>query len=557
MGSSAKDVPVLGRSDLDRLQTYMNARQIGAGLQWLDLHRSEFESLCPDTPEAFAILVCLMQWVDVGWDGLPLVRRFVESLPVQVHSELRLLDYLRLSVAQGMVHMHDQEPDAAIRRFELALPLLREGCRDRLLLALAHFWKAHCHRKKAEYDLARTHVNEARAIAIEAGIAPFVSVMRVLESWLWFQQQDLRQAVTTLQEAETVLRHTDDYVTLGNLYSGFGRIARREGRYEQALEYFARAAEEYRRRDPLHRNLARSLAHMAYVKRLIARRLQHNMESEIARRRKGSAGGAESAADTAATRGHCERLRQEAFLELDRAGGIYSTRHAHGMATVRVYRGYLFMDRGELDRAELEASEAFRLGEEKQDFIIMARARLLESLVENAKHEEGIEDPANPIIHAQRADDYAKEALSFARSTEDNRLIAHACILQGLTLSGDYLNDLDGARKYCDEAALHLKPGAHDYLWEDYETLRARILQGGNVDATLKRLSQGLVGEKSFQQITEDFAGIIIPKVWEQEGRKVSGVARRLSISPKKVRRILHRAGLDAGVSKLPSQVRS
>jgi DNA-binding NtrC family response regulator len=78
-------------------------------------------------------------------------------------------------------------------------------------------------------------------------------------------------------------------------------------------------------------------------------------------------------------------------------------------------------------------------------------------------------------------------------------------------------------------------------------------LRGGNVDATLKRLSQGLVGEKSFQQITEDFAGIIIPKVWEQEGRKVSGVARRLSISPKKVRRILRRAGLDARPNKLPA----
>jgi hypothetical protein len=37
---------------------------------------------------------------------------------------------------------------------------------------------------------------------------------------------------------------------------------------------------------------------------------------------------------------------------------------------------------------------------------------------------------------------------------------------------------------------------------------------------------------------------VIIPKVWEREERKVSRVAARLAISPKKVRRILIAAGL-------------
>jgi len=34
---------------------------------------------------------------------------------------------------------------------------------------------------------------------------------------------------------------------------------------------------------------------------------------------------------------------------------------------------------------------------------------------------------------------------------------------------------------------------------------------------------------------------LIIPKVWELEGRKISRVATRLSMSPKKIRRILGR----------------
>jgi hypothetical protein len=63
------------------------------------------------------------------------------------------------------------------------------------------------------------------------------------------------------------------------------------------------------------------------------------------------------------------------------------------------------------------------------------------------------------------------------------------------------------------------------------------------VNPTLRAWSQGSVGDKTFRQISEEFAELIIPKVWEREGRKVSRVAARLSVSPKKVRRILSRAG--------------
>jgi hypothetical protein len=56
--------------------------------------------------------------------------------------------------------------------------------------------------------------------------------------------------------------------------------------------------------------------------------------------------------------------------------------------------------------------------------------------------------------------------------------------------------------------------------------------------------SDGLTGDKTFQQVTEEFAEIVIPKVWIREDRKVSRVAKKLSISPKKVRRILRNVQL-------------
>jgi DNA-binding NtrC family response regulator len=41
-----------------------------------------------------------------------------------------------------------------------------------------------------------------------------------------------------------------------------------------------------------------------------------------------------------------------------------------------------------------------------------------------------------------------------------------------------------------------------------------------------------------------DFEEVLIRRVWEREGRKVSRVAHKLAVSPKKVRRVLRHLGL-------------
>jgi len=55
---------------------------------------------------------------------------------------------------------------------------------------------------------------------------------------------------------------------------------------------------------------------------------------------------------------------------------------------------------------------------------------------------------------------------------------------------------------------------------------------------TLRAWPKGLIGEKSFQQVAEEFAEIVIPKVWAREGKKVSRVAdRACQFRPKEGRR--------------------
>jgi DNA-binding NtrC family response regulator len=209
-----------------------------------------------------------------------------------------------------------------------------------------------------------------------------------------------------------------------------------------------------------------------------------------------------------------------------------------------VNRGHLHLDSGDLQRADDEARLAYKLGEEKNDYILMARARLLECMVENTKLEEEIEDPAWVAHLALEA---AKEAVELARRTENRRLLSRALIWQGLTICSTSPGSMDAARDLCEQAGALLKNEVQDHIWEDLQHLKTKVLRGGNLDATLHAWSQGVVGERSFQQLTEDFADLIIPKIWEHESRKVARVARRLSISPKKVRRVLSRLGLHGG----------
>ena len=440
--------------------------------------------------------------------------------------------------------MSEEDCENAIRHLETVLSFENEVL-DKGLIAIANFWIARCQRKMGRYEAALKYVVQGKELALSLQLPKMAAIGQVLESWLMFQGGKPEEARRILKEAETALLEVDDFVTRGNIQSAYGRIARRQGRYEQALQHFANSIEEYKKRDPQHRNLGRALANIALVKRLIAVRIAKKIDREVARRSKSVGSAFRSVAPPKLReRAHLERLRSEALAELVQAERIYARYDDHrGLGTVHVDRGLLYLDSGDLDAAAAEGSAAYRLGEDKKDVILEARARILQSSVENAKFEEQVEEKSD-VSRAQVALDFAREAVELAKHTQNHRLLARAHIAQGFVLANDFFGDPHGAGECCDRAATLLRPEGQDYLWEDLQVLRRKLLKAGSTDSVLRQWSQGIVGDKTFQQISEEFAGIVIPKVWKREGRKVSRVAARLSISPKKVRRILSSAGL-------------
>jgi tetratricopeptide (TPR) repeat protein len=297
-------------------------------------------------------------------------------------------------------------------------------------------------------------------------------------------------------------------------------------------------------RHPDHRNLARALVNSAYVKRLVALQLRKRIDATVA-----TSSGAYTSSNSKnvdrSLRTRYNDICRDAHDQLDTAEKIYILNDNHGgIGAVLMNRGQLHLDSGDIDHAARIGLKAYRFAHEKNDHILMARARILQAATENAHVDEQLGEDADIAVHASTAMKYCDEALALAEHTQNRRLLARAYLMKGATAANDFLKEWDRAKECVASAAQFVSSGDRDQLWEELTALKSKIVQAAGVDDTLRAWSDGIVGDKTFQQVTEEFAEIVIPKVWAREGKKISRVAERLSISPKKVRRILRNVRL-------------
>jgi len=489
-------------------------------------------------PDACSIIVRLAEWVDLGYRNDGLLRSLTDLFSAEFRAGLRTREFLELRMAEGFCAMHEEDLDRAIALLDFVLQADGE-LGDRRLAAIAHFWKGRAHRKKGEYDAAMRHVARGRKLMQALYQHRLAAVIQIQESWLLFQEGKPEEARGMLDEAYSHLAETDDNLSLGNIESARGRMEQQAGRYAEALAHYDRAAELYGRRDPNHRNLARALVNAVTVKRLVALQLRKRID---ARAEQGTGGGgSSSAADMARYTQMCE----EALQQLDRAGEIYVRQQYHGgIAAVLVSSGYLHLDGGNVELGAREGQKAYELAKERNDHIHMARARVLQAMVENTRVDEQLGEDADVAVCASQARGFAEEAIRWAELTENRRLVAEAYVARGTVYGNDFFLDWEGAKRCADKASTLLAAEDRDHLWEDLMALKSRILRSSTIDEMLRAWSEGILGEKTFQQVAEEFAEIVIPKVWQREGKKVSRVSSKLAMSPKKVRRILRNVGL-------------
>jgi tetratricopeptide (TPR) repeat protein len=526
---------------LTTLRDDLGHRRIEHGIGVLERSRPIVEAVRQESRNSGTLTGLVAQWVDAGFDNPELVTRLLSRFSLPARSELPLIDYLHLRMAEGVVAMSHEDFEGAASHFRFVQSLESETG-DTELQAIANFWTGRCLRKMGRYDDALDYITRGEELALACGYTEMAAIMQATRSWLAFQKGKLTEAVDILRHAEEALSGTDDFVSRGNVQSAYGRIARRRGRNQTALEYFERAICEYRRSVGAQLPLARALSNRAFVQRLLALEIQKELDRSSAFRR--SAKDDTSADRAREQRAEIARIRGEARGQLEESMNLYSAHQSHrGIAGVHINRGFLHLDSGDLVSAATEAADAFRHGQEKSDYISMARARMLQCIIEYTALEEQVGDAA---WHREAAENFSRDAVRFAGHTQNRRLLARTHVWQGLTLASGPDCDPEAVRR-CYELAIGLLQAEgteREYIWSELEALKSAVLRSRHVDPTLRAWSAGVIGNKSFQELTEDFARIVVPKIWEREGGKVSRVAQKLSMSPKKVRRILHSVGL-------------
>ncbi len=538
----------IGPQFVKDLSKALSLRRVTEGVAMLDKTKAAWANLHPGDQHATELLLLIAQWVDVGYSDHHLLDSLLIRFSARHRRRLPLEDYLRLRMVEGFRALSADDVDVAIEILDFVLRA-EHGIAEENLLTLAHFWKGRAHRKKGEYEIALKEIVLAREQSLKSSEnAVFTAVIQTHEAWLLFQKGMNKDALRLLTHAEATLKETDHFLARGNIESARGRIVRRSGEYAKALEYFNHAIAIYSSGSLEHRNLARTLVNAAFVKRLLALQLRKNIDARARKSNQARALSQSNPNGAPAMRARYQQLCDEAILQLQQAREIY-TLHGDsvGLGAVIVNSGYLHLDGGDIDRAAREASDAYQIGHEKNDPILMARARVLQTSTENAKIDEQLGEDVDTAVHANHAREFSEEALNLAQHTQNPRLLAAAYLARGMTAANDFFQDWSLAKRCASEAAELTGAAENDHLVDDLAALKAHIMRASGINDTLREWSEGMVRDKSFQQVTEEFAEIVIPKIWLREDRKISRVAESLSISPKKVRRILRSAGLLGG----------
>jgi len=443
----------------------------------IDQHYDTLHDLDIDQNNAAPLVGLFGRWMDMGnahigagrdtdRSRLEMLKHCLSLFPQPPRGSMSLRDITYLRMASGYAALAEQRDADASEDFSFVTAVGAE-LRDKELDALANFGLAKIHRRNGRYDEAKPFLSAAIRLADEAVRPQLKAGFQIMHAWLLFQKGKIMGtdrivggkranslgAKEELEEAEAVLRAGQDRLRLGNIRSAFGRIAQREGRYHDALRLHDEALIEYRAWSKEHPNNARTLVNRAFATRLL-----------YLKRRQG---GCFHKRDE-------ESSRQLAERDLAEALELYSAlNNNRGKGHVKAVTALLQMDAGELEEAEQNAAEAYHLGVELCDRILMTRARLVQCMIAHEKI-GGTSVAADSVdSHRERALSFALDAVNTAAKTENRHLQARSHTWHGLTLVK--LGRIDEAKEACTKARRKLKQCGGDARAAEFQTLAKEV----------------------------------------------------------------------------------
>jgi len=114
------------RQLLQELNYNLAMRYVSSGIELLNRHEHLFASVGPEQTNSAAFVGCLAQWVDIGYGEPNLIEQMLARFPREKRGHLSVNDYLQLRMAEGLLALLRDNPDEALRQFDLVLSMQDE-----------------------------------------------------------------------------------------------------------------------------------------------------------------------------------------------------------------------------------------------------------------------------------------------------------------------------------------------------------------------------------------------------------------------------------------------
>src|SRR5215813_9305168 len=297
-----------------------------------------------------AALAAYFAWaIDIIPSYVSIVEKLIHLFEDNVSKgAMTLLDLVYLDIAQGLVNLHHERYDEAIRQFELA----KSGA-DRVqhheLMIVTRYYIGRGYLKNANHEKALFYIRSAKYLDDPAGRHMRVAVIESVEGLILLLLGKTGEAETLFDRAETTLRGNvaSDNLVLGNLCLFRARIARRKGNYDEAEKLLLEGIAYYKQTTP-QRNIARAYIHLASIYRLKALELEEEVCSSQAQKQ-------------------IKQHRSQALAFLEKAEAIHCAdceRYQQQIGKVFITRASVFFDNWQFGDAERNAKDAFDLGQQ-------------------------------------------------------------------------------------------------------------------------------------------------------------------------------------------------
>jgi len=446
----------------------------------------------------------------------------------------------RLTFYYGVSALHRRLYDLAHGHFD---NVRRDGerLRDYDLQANAHFYLSTCDRKQPNrHDTAVEHLKASKACLEQLHAPRRIAVVEIHRAW---EEFSLGRFDDTVAIAHSTERNSGtDFATKAHAQSLLARIERRRKNYTAATRLTSKAIENFEKRDPHHRALARAYANLAHTKILQAK--------------------------VTKSRTQRKHLLATAEVALNRADKIYSHRHYDRQTRPEIenLRATIEHCRGDFSSALDRTSKVLEDARNRSDFVEMSTASVIQCMClldrDSLTGRLGAKNKAklNDVIAAHGC---AQQALASAEelgSRMHSRRQARAHIWLARVLVRAPFFDLKKAKEHLNSAHNLLPPPKDEagYIGEELETLRKEVgvLEDAETSGEI-RSSQEVIFQITANELLagpwkdakQAFEETLIAFL-VNNGLRHSDICERLHIRKEDLTIILHRCVENGAVSQ-------